>query len=253
MDISKLEAIAIDNDIQARMRLKQATMSVPLFGKVVMCGTIYEGFAKMESTDLDIGVVFFSSKFPQDERADFVKRAKDLKSGRDSAYVVVMDTGNQNAAKIASSVMQGADGFLLEPFSVEQLVEITRLATRVKRERTFKREKIALSLMIREAMAQLDMVAFMRGVGVEPSTAMRKLKELTDSLPSLSPELKRVYLELLVEEFQNAPIPKKSLQKNNYSGASSRVKRRMEQKIMKEAETVVNESFATQPTSPKTE
>lgn len=231
----KFNAIIVDDDIDTRMRLRQATSSVPQFSKVTPLTELREANQRLASEGR-CDVIFLSCNFSSGEISQFVQSAKETKGGQDTAYILVLKTSKQDSSTVANSVMMGLDGFLFEPYSVDQLVEITTLAARVRKERTQARERIALTLLIGDMINQLDLVAYLRALEHEPGTSWRKFKDLCATLPNLSPESFDLYVRIAINLFENAPPPKKVFRADQYKGASSRVKKKMGAKIAADAE-----------------
>lgn len=228
----KYATIIVDSDLNRRMRLRQATSIVPLFGEVVTVAHLKEVISRLEG-DRHWDLVFTSSHFPQSEIDEFVKHAKQTKQGQDAAYVLLLGVDKQgNSSELAKNIMNGLDGFLLEPYSVDSLVDITRLAARVKGERRAAREKAALNLLLGKITNQLDLVAYTRKMGIEHGQSYKTLRELCTDLAGLSPESHKLYLELAVEAFTKAPLPRRVFKAEAYKGASSRVKQLMEKRMI---------------------
>lgn len=231
----KYDAMLVDPEIDSRMRLKQATIAVTNFGKVVQVGTLREALAKLTAGER-CDVIFISHKCPAKEAIDFVKSAKDSKQGQDAAYINVLGGNDQQAATVASQVISGFDGFLFEPYSVDNLVEITDIAARVRKERTQAREEAAIRMLMADIMNQLDLVAYLKQINGESARAFKKLKDTCAVLQTLTTEARGVYERIAIEMLENAPLPKKVFQRKHYSGASSRVKKKMEDKLLAELE-----------------
>ena len=231
----RYNALIVDSDLQSRMRLKQATASVVEFGDVDQIGSIRDALNRLAS-DKRCDLVFISHNFSSEESAHFIREGKKLKQGQDSAYVLVLKSKDQESSTVAASVMQGADGILFEPYSVEILVELAKLAAKIRRERGDARERVALNLMVSEIMNQLDLVAFLKSCEMETGRSQRKLGELCQVLHKLEQEKISLYYEVAVTAFEAAQLPKKAFQIKKYKGASDRVKKILEQKILEELE-----------------
>lgn len=231
----KYDAMLIDPDIGSRMRLKQATTAVTNFGKVGQVSSLREGFDRLKVGDR-CDVFFISHKFELEEITAFVKNAKAITQGQDAAYIVILGGKDQSSSTVAASVMSGFDGFLFEPYSVDNLREITEIAARVRKERARAREEAALRLLISDMMNQIDLLSYLKQTQGESGRAMKKFRESCAMLRTLSPESFELYRGLAIDMFESAPLPKKIFQRKNYSGASSRVKKKMEDKLLAELE-----------------
>lgn len=235
--IQKFDGLIIDPELDARMRLKQVCSSLVNFGKVYPVGSFTECLGKLKS-EQHTDVVFVSARLGQANISDFIKDAKATQQGQDSAYILVIPSKDSASAMVAQSVMMGADGLLFEPYSVDQLVEITNLSARVRRERSAAREEVALRFLINDIIQQIDLIAYSRSCGYETGTAMRTFKQACTVLASLEPDSLKLYYRLVPDIFETAPVPANLFQRKKYGGASSRVKRRMAEKLAGEVEKV---------------
>jgi hypothetical protein len=218
------------------MRLKQATSSVVQFGEVFQVTTLGEGASKIEQ-EKHWDVVFISNKFSDEDLTSFINRAKESKGGQDAAFIRVLKSKDQQNTTIASGMLLGIDGFLFEPYSVDQLVDITTLAAKIKQERSGTRQKLAISLILSDVMKQLDLVSFLRGAGFEVTRSATKLRDMGLALQgSASGEHLEAYYEVALKQFIDAPLPKPMFQAKQYAGVSARVKKKMEEKIIAEVE-----------------
>ncbi|MEZ4754798.1 MAG: hypothetical protein R3A13_10915 [Bdellovibrionota bacterium] len=236
MAFVKYDAFIINPDIDTRMRLKQATTSVIEFGKVYQLNTLNDALTKLDSPDDSCDVIFISHIFSKDDVKAFISKAKETKWGQDCAFIMVLKNEQQESDQVTANVLVGADGLLFEPYSVDYLVEITKLAAKVKLERSEDREKAALNFLIRDVMNQIDLISFLRSRGYDVGRGIKKLKKMCKVFHGLEDESRLIYLDLAVEIFEDAPLPKKIFQQKSYAGASARVRKKMEQKLLEELE-----------------
>jgi DNA-binding NarL/FixJ family response regulator len=227
----RLNAILADPDITTRMRLRQATTAVPQFAEVIQAATLNEAIYKLES-ESRFDVVFISYKFNLEETKTFIEGAKKTKQGELAAFVLVLRTRDQDKSTIATGVMMGIDGFLFEPYSVDSLVEMTNLARKVRDERSAAKEKMATSLLVKEIIDQLDLVAYLKSCGYAVSKSKDRLIELCASLKGMHAENAEERTEYIASLFIDAPLPKKAFEAKKYGGVSARVRQRMEKKVM---------------------
>lgn len=230
---TKFNCIIVDPDMTGRMRLKQATSPVNEFGMVTPFGSINEANAYL-AQDKPTDVVFLSGRLPQEHLSPFIQSAKLLKSGQDAAYVIVTKSANDGAKGIAEIMMLGGDGMLCEPYSVDSLLEITLLSARVRKERSDQREKVALGIIVKDIIGQLDLVCCLKANNCEPGLSIKKLKDLGAMVQAMSPESQKTYFEVMTQAFIDAPLPPKALGVKKYGGVSSRIKKKMDQKMAEE-------------------
>jgi DNA-binding NarL/FixJ family response regulator len=238
--LNKYDAYIVDSELDTRMRLKQVTTSVPNFGKVTLLSSPREAISKLTSSVDPCDVIFVSHHFEQNDVANFIRDAKATKAGQDCAYILVLQSSDQESGKVAKNMMIGADGQLFEPYSVEYLVEITHLAARVKLERAQSREEAAMRFLVTDIMNQVDICAYMKASGYDVTRHVKKLKEFCTIFGTLSPQSVDTYYQVAISMFENAPLPKAVPQRKTYGGASSRVRKKQEEKLVAELEKQVS-------------
>ncbi len=231
----KYDALVVDADMDSRIRLKQAMSSVYNFGKITQVVDPQEAIFKLKSGDA-FDVIFISYRIDKAHVTQFIKEAKETKPGQDAAYVLVLQGKDQDASTVAQNVMIGADGFLFEPYSVDLLVEMTRISARVKAERSVAREKTALAMMVHEVVGQIDQLSYIKSCKMEVGMAMKKFRDTCAMFKDLDPEKMATYLEIAMRTFEEAPVPKQIFQTKKYAGVSNRIRQKMEQKILAEIE-----------------
>ncbi len=203
-----LATLIVDTNPDARMRVKQATASVTCFSPVQLCATLKEATGRLsEGHSWDL--VFLSSRFSQAELAEFVRQGKGSALGADAAYVMVVPPRDQDMAALAGSVLMGIDGLLCEPYSVDGLLEISRLAAVIKKERVKTRQEGMVASLIKNCGDTLDSLALATYLGRPAGEAKRGLRELAETLRTLSPELMDFYFATLAEQWEKRTAPHK--------------------------------------------
>ena len=228
----RFDAIILDPEVSARMLLKQATLSVSQFGEVSHYGTPKEAVGHL-LTKVRCDIFFISHRIAEDDANTFMQSAKETAQGRDAAFVLMLGANDQNSATLAKNVIAGLDGFLFEPYSVDSLLEITKLAAKVHNERSSAREAAALALLIQQIIPQLDLLAELRKAGMEAGITGRTLRETCSVLAQLENESFAVYVDTAVRLFGMAPISKPKVLRQ-YAGPSKRLQRKMEQKLVED-------------------
>ena len=104
-----------------------------LFPTVHVANSLQE--AELHLSEEPIDIVFIAIREDGDVVNRFIKRLKQELAGRDAAYVLLLK-GRRNSVEIARTLLDGADALLLEPYSVESLHAIGRLAEKIKKERS---------------------------------------------------------------------------------------------------------------------
>lgn len=226
-----LKSLIIDSDLNRRMLLRQAATNVASFRTVQQLGSLNEATRKFSDGEA-FDVIFISCRFDNEQVRPFIKQAKEMPAGADAAYVLVLETNDPGTAALATNVLTGADGFLIEPYSVDQLEEITVLAGKIKKERRASREKIAIGMIVQDIIAQVDKMSYIKACKMDPAGAQRKLQELCGMFKTMEPETLSTYYDLALEAFESAKVGSVDVGVKQYKGASSRIKKKVEEKIL---------------------
>lgn len=225
----------VDSDVEKKLRLKQATTPVQLFKQTVLFNNLEEALNKIEVDDGG-DIIFISTRFPEKDISTFISKAKQTRRGQDSTFVMVLGAKDSQSPKLPEYMLLGIDSFLFEPYSVDGLVDTAHLAIKIKGERKEAREKMAITVMVKDIAKQIDSLAITNKLGLKSSKIAGRLESLGASLKRLPPESMQVYFNVLLEEMMNAPLPERMAQMESYKGASTRVKKVIEKKIIDELE-----------------
>ena len=101
-----------------------------LFPTVHVANSLQDAEARLSEEPIDI--VFIAMREDGEAIHRFIKRLKQELAGRGAAYVLLLE-GRRNSVEIARTLVDGADAILLEPYSVESLHTISRLAEKMKK------------------------------------------------------------------------------------------------------------------------
>lgn len=206
MSTQLYDIVVIDESNDRRMRLKAATSSAGIFGDVTLCRDFRVGLDKLKE-GRDRVIVFVASGVSETSITTFTKKAKETAKGRDSAYILILDSSSSSNAAIAGSVLEGVDGVLLEPFSVESLLETTKVASTIYLQRRREREESAISCIIQNVLKNVDDVSSLKARGLSPGEKMRELKDSKEIIHSISNGLKQFYYSQIIEQSQLAQVP----------------------------------------------
>lgn len=232
----QLRAILADPDLSTRMRLRQATTAVPKFGDVLQVNTLSEAASRLDG-ESRVDLIFLSYRYSLDEVKKFVEEARKTKQGDTAAYILVLRSRDQDNSTVASTMMMGIDGFLFEPYSVDSLTEMVDLATRVRKEREEVKEKMAATLLTSDIISQLDLIAYLKAQGYSMHASWNKFVELCKRLREVTHDTSTPTFDTFAQLFTEAPLPKKVFETKSYGGVSRRVRKRMEDKVLRQFDT----------------
>jgi hypothetical protein len=226
----KYNALAVDPDLDTRMRLKQACTSVITFDKFVPVNSLTEALVKLKGPDR-IDVVFLADRFGKEAVSECITEGKKTRWGQDAAFVMLLPAKAQGTGDVVRAMFSDADGMLFEPYSVDMLVEITLLAARVKKERGEERRLSAMRFFLTEVIELITIIAQLQAQGMESGKPRRELRDLCASLDTMSPSDRELYYVMAVEMFEQAKAPAPVIS-SNYKGASTRIRRKLEEKVI---------------------
>jgi hypothetical protein len=132
---------------------------------------------------------------------------------------------------------------LVEPYSLNALVEITKLAEKVKAERQAARLRLALRLLVTEIKDQLDRLAAMKKKGCIATISQNVFAEMCSVLKELDPKELEIYYETAIGVFSlNRPAQPSGV--NEYFRTYKGVSRRLQEKVSLQALERVKRAFA---------
>ena len=231
--MGNLSLLIVEPDGDARMRIKHALSEFKDLGTPEFTIDLDESVRKI-SLGASYDIVFISQRFDKDAVHSFVGKCRDTRSGQDSTYIMVLNSRENSVSYLGLEYAIGVDGFLLEPYSPERLKEIVELSLSLKGERAETREKAALTVTVSEIIDIINLIAFLKSCDFEVSRSMKRLKELCVPLLHLGGDSTKVYFDVMTESFTEAPFPAHLQGGDKYEGFSKRVRKRMEQKLMRE-------------------
>jgi len=230
MALTKFQAVIVENTGERRMRLRAALSSTGDFERPELFNTLSDAESRFEQEPM-VDIALISYEFPEYLLRGFIEKAKKATFGIDAAFVLVLPAKDQDSETVAKNVITGADGFLFEPYSVDQLDEIVKLAARVKKERSDARERAAFGLLLDDLLQMVDRASYLKSVEQDTDAQFKKIRAKAKMIYSLEGDRAQIYFETLTDKTMEAPLPRKIYQEK-YKGASKRVRERMEKKLM---------------------
>ena len=199
--------LIIEPDRAAQRRLKQALNSAFDFGDIYIANDftdVFKVLSKIEVCD----IIFISNRLNKHHVSDFIQETKEKLSTRDASNILLLDYTNGDSTSIATRMLEGIDGFLVEPYSVEALQDIAKTAKEVKKAKSSAREKSAIRILVKEIMLQIDHIVELKKMGAPAKISQKVLEEMTGAIRCLESEAIDSYFHILMEE-----MPKISAQK----------------------------------------
>jgi response regulator of citrate/malate metabolism len=229
-----LTSLVVEPDNNARIRIKTAIQAVPMFTKCQTSANFQEAQSRLDSDPYD--VIFLSHHLPKEKVHDFVTTAKQKQNSEASALILVLPA--QASGDIIKDLLTGADGMLVEPYSVDQLTEITRIAQKVKKENQERKEKLAVKMLVKDLTFFMDLAARAKGLNVDPVMAIRALRKLGSAINTFN-DAKRAFFH---EEFFTLATDKDASAKRQIvpKSPSARIRKIYEEKVKSELQRIAS-------------
>lgn len=228
---SKFSALVVDSDMESRARLKDAMRAAGGFEQLSTAKSL-EDALKQLSSDKVFDIIFVSHRLELEGISHFIGQAKRLPNACDSAFILLQSSATDSGA-FTVNLLRGHDGFLIEPYSVDSLVEVMALAEQVRSERRQARLILALRLFVRELILQFSQLVRLRRMGHRAGISYEVFKNMCSVLRSLEPDMEKLYFEIILETFPAIEAPShRELSSKTYSGASERIRRKLSEKML---------------------
>lgn len=194
----------IDPDHRGRMGFKQAAQIFGTVSSVVASCDLHEGLERLE-TGTSYSIVYLSSRFSKDALRSFIAAARETQYGSQSAYIVVVDTTENNI--LAEYALLGADGFLSEPYTSRAIAQSVIVAHTARVTRDYAPHQLPVDILIKAAIENFS--SFVQSQA-QPSTigaAREKLLKTRQLVETLDAEGQQRFLERLAERLTLQVIP----------------------------------------------
>jgi len=222
-----LDALVVDPELQSRLNFKQVAREVGVYRTMHFASTLREGLERLNSTK-DYGVLYLSARFDAGVVREFIPAAKRSPRGQDAAFLLVVQSGNNEPETLARAMASGVDGVLIEPYSVDALRECTQLAVAVRGQRLEARYRSAVNLLVQSSVAYTDEAWKETKIVGAAVTPMKRLAAIREDVERLPAAYQVYYHEQLIERTIAAQIPQLPHKPSAlYKGSSSRVKARL--------------------------
>ena len=173
----QLNALIIDSRSGSRSRIREAIANTPLIENLTLSHGLRDALLHLEKLGMDYHIVFISSEFDISEMLNFVAKGKASTHGKNAAYVVVLKSRDQESNVMAHNLTNGVDGFLFEPFSVDQLQAIMELSHKIRVSNDDTRIKKSIEIVLFEAFRLVDGAAKRLKNGKDANAFRKVIKE----------------------------------------------------------------------------
>lgn len=205
-------------EVEARSRVKQIGAMLKSWATFEQMTDLAAAQAHLQTSD-PYDAIFLSASFGRETLTRFIRTTRGFASASGSCFVALLGHGAHDVTMVGSHLLSGFEGFLIEPFSVDTVVEVVEVAERVRREETQRRQAYALELLVHSVLEQAAEVYQLRRAGRSAKLSAKLLQETATVLRQLEPSLEERYFCLLTSALENSSCSAKSSWETRTSGA----------------------------------
>jgi hypothetical protein len=221
----ELRALVIEPDNISRHFLWQAMLLESYFHNARAMQSLEQALDHLK-TGNTYEAILVSSAFEHDRLSMFIRDARSAKGGMEAAYIMIMHAQEQSRENVAVNILDGSDGFLFLPFSVQAVRDVADIAKRIHAEHEEKRKMAAMELIIKEVHnAFVIFIAAKHGDG-DAALLYHRFKRTAKLLKKIGPEDLPLYKKLMIPHLEKADPVVPSM----YDGASQRIREKMRQR-----------------------
>jgi len=235
-----LRAIILDPTMDRRTSLKQLLVATEKYKSVTIAGALKDGLAILKEAEATIDVICLSRAYGAEKVRNFIEAVGKVPQGECGVFILLLDPDTPTKIATAEALVLGAHNCLKEPYSVDDVKEVTEGAMELSTQFREERDRAGISGMVSEVMKYIDAVYQRIHARRDPGEAMRNLRDTAKVISQIRPELKELYYEILIERFMSADVPYFMPGLANYTGTSKATKKRAEAKRKQEEEDVKN-------------
>ncbi len=209
--MKRLDAFVIEGNPDSRSRLHQAVHASGVFARVSPIANFEEALIKFRANE-PCDTVLISSSFDRIETHAFIESLREASRKLDCAIILMLKPEDQNGIAVANHMLLGADGFLVEPYSVDSIRQAAELTQQIKSENQKARFKSATKLLISTMMDELERRAYAITKGQNPPQISKHIRQAAEVFRSLHGAQVEDYFETMLEMFsQSQPKAKTGL------------------------------------------
>jgi DNA-binding NarL/FixJ family response regulator len=209
--LEKTRLLVVAKHPNSRMQIKAVASAFMRIEAILQATTTRQGLDCIKNNQA-FDVIFISSQFDTKNITDFITKAKSLPVGRKAAFVLLLKAKHQETSYVAKNILDGVDGFVFEPLSVDSFMEVVQTAKDKAKEgpapMTPAKKKSMMKFLTSDALFHLDKAAQKLAVGQSPGYAMKDFRETAKMLTELANEQEDEYFQIIFDTVEEIPAPK---------------------------------------------
>jgi response regulator RpfG family c-di-GMP phosphodiesterase len=194
----KLSTLLLDNDLDTRMRLRHALSLNPDFGRDIQTNSFDEALQALKQEQESLDLIFIANtnlEFQDIQR--FILDARALSGANEAAFVMVFSTYGGKDEFISQVYELGADSYIFEPYSADDLCRMANVAVRVGPRRLIDREMLSIEPIVREMVRLINLAHRLILMNCSIEKSMERLRMMGRRLAGFQEESKEAYFEYI--------------------------------------------------------
>lgn len=211
MQLDGLSALIINPDIGSRARLREVLKNAVYKVSLNYLQNVREVSDK--SGDMgELDIVLVSMKLGENGVREFVHALKNAGKGTPTFIVTLESQSPDLVSKVTSLYLDGVEGFISEPYSSEDLIQLLSTIKQKKESLdTTVKQKKTLQFLFGEARRCTDVLRKCYLVEKQPPAAViKESRSLIASNKTLFEQNPELYAEMLIDTFEKVQPPKNS-------------------------------------------
>jgi CheY-like chemotaxis protein len=192
--------LAFEPDQESRYRLKQVLAELGHGRQVRFAATVRQALALLQ-TGMRYESVLISSVLSQEKLDEFIRDARITQGGKRSSYVLLLKGNERHKGYVAQNLMQGIQGFLCEPYSVDDVREFLAVVAEASAAAVAE-EKVstaAAEFLLDEILRRLEAIANNPDGTASYGCNLPALKKVSEALRAACPNIED-YAEILTNK-----------------------------------------------------
>lgn len=234
MNLDGLSIFIINPDLGSRSRLREILKSCVYKATSSWVQTIREAEERLESLS-EVDVVFVSFSINDKDILGLIRKAKELFGIECPTFIITIERQSQDtSAAVTALYLEGASGFIAEPYSTEELTTLLgAVQSHKEKVDSIVKQRKATKFLLHEAMKRVDQLAKVVATGsANGGFALRELKSISESIGVLYSQNPELYAEIAVDVFESVPAPVSDL-------SAQRKRRQKKKQIQHPGKTVL--------------
>lgn len=232
--LSNSTFLSLDMSAARFERLKAAVRDYDRSATIHCAGSMKDAFTILH--EKKFAVILVTPDFEEYEIENFIRQATDTPGGEDAAIILLISAKDSYEIEEQMSIglLIGANGFLMEPFSVDGVRDTIALAQSVQTDRLSKRQKQGIKLCLGPARRLIDRTATLLRMNDSYRPVQTEVENTSKSIERCVEENSDLYFRVLVGSFIRLCKERDKSKIESYSGSSPRVRKMVAQKLLDE-------------------